>query len=75
MLLTLNIKNNSTLEKILYMLEEFTDEDVEIISLEIPEDAKSETYQKLEVLSKKIGNSKRIDSILIGISKDYVHNN
>ena len=78
MQLTLNIKNNSTFEKLIWFLEHLKSDGVEIVNPSNLKDKsnlidtnKSETFQKLEKLKKEIGDDELINSIMYGMQKDY----
>jgi len=73
MQLTINIKENSTVEKILWVLEHFKNDGVEIIHPENATNTKSVTYQKLEALNSKIGGDELLQFKLKNLSKQYVH--
>ncbi|MBD3808840.1 MAG: hypothetical protein IE878_06355 [Epsilonproteobacteria bacterium] len=73
MQLSLNIKNEQILDKLLWVLEHFKSDGVEIINPNNTTDTKSVTYQKLEELNAKIGGNELLQFKLKHLSKQYVH--
>jgi len=73
MQLALNIKNEQILDKLLWVLEHFKSDGVEIINSKNTTDTKSVTYQKLEELNDKIVGNELLQFKLKNLSKQYVH--
>jgi hypothetical protein len=73
MQLALNIKNEQILDKLLWVLEHFKSDGVEIINSKNTTDTKSVTYQKLEELNDKIVGNALLQFKLKNLSKQYVH--
>jgi len=71
MQLTINIKNNNTVDKILWMLEHFKDDGVEIINQKDIFELESESYKKFKNLKIDMPDNKLLDSIMNGMPKDY----
>jgi hypothetical protein len=73
MQLSLNIKNEQILDKLLWVLEHFKDDGVEIINPNNVTDTKSATYLKLEELNAKVGGNELLQFKLKNLSKQYAH--
>jgi len=73
MQISLNIKNENVLEKLLWVLEHFKSDGVEIINHNNVTDTKSATYQKLEELNAKVGGNELLQFKLKNLSKQYIH--
>ena len=73
MQLSLNIKDEQILDKLLWMLEHFKNDGVEILKPKQVADTRSETYQKIAELNSKIGGNELLEFKLKHLSQEYVH--
>ena len=71
MQLTINIKNSNTVEKIVWMLEHFKSDGVEIVNQKEVLELESESYVKLNNLKTDIQDNKLLNSITNGMPKNY----
>lgn len=71
MQILLNINNENIIDKLLWMLEHFKSDGVEIIKLNNITYSKSKTYQKLEELNAKMGGNELIQFKLKNLPQTY----
>ncbi len=71
MQISLNIKNENILDKLLWMLEHFKNDGVEIIRSSDKIIDKSSTYKSIEKLNKNLGGDEFLELKLKNMSIDY----
>ena len=73
MQISLNIKNEDVLEKLLWVLEHFKNDGVEIIKHQKEVSTKSQTYLELEKLNKIIKDDEFLVFKLRNLSENYTY--